>query len=141
MKIVRILFAVMVVTVGLFAQEIAQDQQAPQKILRQAPVFGFGVKLGQAPDSRETDGAFKTLLAQPDAKQQFVEVFEKGNLNGKCYALCALNQLDPELFEGLAKRMDGKQIVRIRDGCCEGESTVKDLLKSIVDGRYREVAK
>ena len=133
------------VALGFVGALVAQDagkqtdkqaRQSPKLYLQQASIFGFGVKLGQDPSSRKSDTAYSTLMAYKDAKQQFSEVFEKGTIHGKCYALCAMHDLDKKLFAKLASTMDPNAVVQVRDGCVYDEKTVKEIIKAIEDGRY-----
>ena len=137
MKFIARLILVLGFAGPLVAQEAGkQAEPSPRQLLQKATIFGFGVKDGQAPDARATDVAYRTLMVREDARQQFVQIFEKGDLYGKCYALCAMHDLDKKLFAKWRATLNLKQVVSVRNGCVYEDMTVKKIVSAIEDGRY-----
>lgn len=77
------------------------------EILAKASKFGFGGKEGQP--FRDTDDAYHAIISSTNAKIKFIQLFEKGNTNGKLFALCGLYKLDINVFSVLSNKLDKKR--------------------------------
>ncbi|MCJ8328543.1 MAG: hypothetical protein HRT89_03010 [Lentisphaeria bacterium] len=115
------------------------EQNDEIKVLLQAKQFGFAGKKGQK--ERKTTKAYRLLLSNPDAKEHFKYLYEKGNTFSKLYALCGLKQTDEKMFEKLSKTLDGNKNVRTQHGCVSSDVRAGELINHIKKGYYKQNAR
>jgi hypothetical protein len=138
-----LIISVLVVGLVVFAAaaptqtEIENDPDV-QKLIKTA-YFGFG-PLGLSAGAKVTEGeaAMRRLLKKPDGIRYFFPVFDRGTLEGKCYALVIFRTLAPDYFESrrrvLSPYLESK--VHTVSGCILGERRFGDLLERIAENSY-----
>lgn len=111
--------------------------------LTKVGIFAFG-GVGIAGVTSEGERAFRQVLTAPDAAQQFAEMFAKARNAGKCYCLVALRELNPDQFSRLAavaEAMDGRQNVRVMNGCIMSTDRLVEVVRGIRSGYFARYVK
>lgn len=79
--------------------------------------------------------AFQILIQQPDAKEAFLDLLQRGRLPGQLYALCGLYLLDAPAFkEQVAHFVKSKEKVWYFYGCILHQREVARALPRILNG-------
>jgi hypothetical protein len=94
------------------------------------PVVGAGAA------TSDHSRAFHTLMNLPDAKEIFLDLFQRGNDIAKLYALCALRQLeDTKAFQERIKPFsNSKTKIHSHFGCMIYECDLRTLIPDIQSG-------
>jgi len=80
--------------------------------------------------------AFQTLVKQPDAKELFSDLLERGNDVGKLYGLCGLRETEDflEFRKRIAPFRERRDVVASQFGCMVGKESVGSIAEGIVAG-------
>jgi hypothetical protein len=98
--------------------------------------FAFG-PTGYAGRTSAGEKDFRTVLARGSALADFEELFHKGNIQAKSYALVGILKLNPTRFEELVRPLrDSKKIVTTMKGCIVLHEPLAQILKQIEAGKY-----
>lgn len=100
-------------------------------------MFAFG-GVGFAGQTSAGEAAFGAVVAKKEAIRFILAAFEYGNAPARCYALVALRESSPKLFqESLARlRKSPPKKIRVMSGCLIDEVEPEGLFKAIEDGSY-----
>jgi hypothetical protein len=145
MKLPILTLTALILSLGfhLFAEDATPNSKQTDiqamEVLIKIESFGFGGARGQR--ERPSDKAFQTLISDPNAKEKFTSLFEKGNTCSKLYALCALHSIDPTAFEKFSKSINMDEEIYTQFGCIVGNIKAGEMLKSISKGSFDSFSK
>ena len=99
-------------------------------------MFAFG-GIGFAGSRSKAERAYYEIMSRPNRREILERVLEAGTLEGKCYALVGIYNLDRDRFRVLAAPFrSSKQQVATARGCILGSTTVGAIIERIEAGIY-----
>ncbi len=124
----------------LLSSGIAKAEGDPVKRLETARMFAFG-GVGYAGITTEEEIAFRAVLDSKTAEADFLRVLDRGNVQGKCYALVGLRQKNRSAFDERVERFaKEKSDVGTAAGCMISKEPMYSIVANIRAGRFDELA-
>ena len=128
----RTVLAILLLCSAASAQRSIQDSFDR---LTKVSYFAIG-GVGIAGITSEGEKDFRLLLAEPNARELFEELYLKGNRPAKAYALLGMHRIDPKRYEELVAKTPADAAVKHFSGCIGGDVPFDKIIEQISGGVY-----
>lgn len=116
---------------------------APQPSLESAinrlsavPIFAIG-GVGFVGSTSQGEKDFLTVLEDEHAMQVFEDLYQRGNAQGRAYALLGIYSIDPARFHALSSPLSkSTEKVKTMNGCIMSTETLGAVVKDIGAGGF-----
>ena len=99
-------------------------------------VFAFG-GVGFAGATSSGEAEYRRILTSDRPESDFTELFRRGNLEEKCYALVGMQKVNPQKFRELSAPLRTEHAkVTTMGGCVMSSEPVSQIIRSIEAGFY-----
>jgi hypothetical protein len=134
---IRYAFILFVAVIFSAATQIFAAGGTTDDRLAKVTTFAFG-GIGYAGTMSEGEAAFRQVWKQSDAARHFRLIFLWSTPEARCYALTALQILDPAEFKKCAEefRQNPPERIQTMSGCLMNEESAQQVLERIEAGRY-----
>lgn len=135
MTFLKTLMIAMLFAVSAHAADGGALAKAKERLLR-VEEFALG-GVGMPPGTSQGELDLRVVIVSGNPKAELQDLFERGNIQCKCYALAGFHFLDKKSFEALAAALEKeKSEVRTMRGCIVMGPSVKFVVKEIRAGEY-----
>jgi hypothetical protein len=125
--------AVLLSALGLFAAD--SHDKAMDRLLK-VEHFAFG-GVGFAGVTSQGEKDYTQILARPSAAADFEKIYQKGNLQAKCYALAGLFNVSRDKYSELSDSLHHQSSpVAVMTGCIMSHQSVASVIDQIGAGAY-----
>jgi len=120
---------------SIFEEPTPEELRDPAASLSSISVFAFG-GVGYTGTTSRGELLFRAICGRKERVELFKQIYRKGSVEARAYALAGLFSFDRETFEQLSSTIKEDAEVRMMAGCIFFTLPVTDVIKQIGEGEY-----